>query len=426
MEWFRSEMEALRNRVAAIEEANNTAWRSRTDFEGRVNAIEQGHTFAVQQTVRGVQDVTAQLTELGNSIREFPSATNLHRIMRQLKWLDTSAGLELESVMKRVDGRLVALEDALKPNTSLEVRVATLEQHQSAAVRQSSRAIEDVTARVAELGASIQGLPSAPQMRLALGQAAKIDDAVARINELGVSFQVFPSAAEMRLVYKQLQWVSGPDGLESALGKMDGRLLMVEDHVQSFRQTTKACLDEHNKLKLALTAKLEALSSSLNDKFAQKVERSEQASLREAFDSLDAEHKKHLQAFAISLGQVSKELHIPIDACNQHVTLLQESKRVIEQSVEACRHEMARLSNMCDWLKDAENNLSERIITLEHRWLRATPRRTNARAASTERTPWTNENRPTSARYAAGIDGRWPNCNLPGLPAFAGPANWIP
>jgi hypothetical protein len=107
--------------------------------------------------------------------------------------------------------RIAALEEinqkVIKTTVDMESRVAKVEHEHTTAVRQSTKMLDDVAGRLLDFGALIRELPSAADLHATI--------------------------AKTKATY-------GAHDLEELMMKIDGRLLMVEDHVKTAQQKSSS------------------------------------------------------------------------------------------------------------------------------------------------------------------------------------------
>lgn len=91
-----SEPEALRRRVALLEEATSKAWSERADLEGRIACLEHGHTTAARTTAQAFEANAMRLTELAVSVAELPLGHVLQDALEQLASMRTMLDAKAE------------------------------------------------------------------------------------------------------------------------------------------------------------------------------------------------------------------------------------------------------------------------------------------------------------------------------------------
>jgi len=91
-----SESEALRRRVALLEEATSKAWSERDDLEGRVACLEHGHTTAARTTAQAFEANAMRLTELAVSVAELPLGHVLQDALEELVCMRAMLGAKAD------------------------------------------------------------------------------------------------------------------------------------------------------------------------------------------------------------------------------------------------------------------------------------------------------------------------------------------
>lgn len=109
--------DALRHRIALLEDASSKAWSERDSMESRIAALEREHASAIRASEHAFEGNACRLTELAMSVAELPRGPVMRAALEQLSWLDeedSGQKLRLQSLFNSLESRLANLEQCVR------------------------------------------------------------------------------------------------------------------------------------------------------------------------------------------------------------------------------------------------------------------------------------------------------------------------